>query len=251
MLVLTCGHKPSPLLSLLSSPSILFYFLPEKSPLRSISFSVITWKHNNLRMSAIMDSNKLYTLREIPGKGLGLIAAVKILRGTRIISEEPLITRPRSTDSKEQRGKFLAASVAKLDDGKRQVLFSLHNAFEDEETRELGIFRTNALPLGSGSSTGGIFVESSRINHSCIHNAQNTWNENLGKLTIHAMRDIDEGEEITIIYLSERRNRADRQRTPSESSASLAPASCAVSLRTNSALVIRGWMRSSAWTSHL
>ena len=107
----------------------------------------------------------------------------------------------------------MAASVAKLDDGKRQVLFSLHNAFEDEETRELGIFRTNALPLGSGSSTGGIFVESSRINHSCIHNAQNTWNENLGKLTIHAMRDIDEGEEITIIYLSERRNRADRQRT--------------------------------------
>lgn len=38
-----------------------------------------------------MGPNKLYTLQEIPGKGLGLVAAAKIVKGTRILSEDPLL----------------------------------------------------------------------------------------------------------------------------------------------------------------
>lgn len=155
-----------------------------------------------------MDTDKLYVLQEVTGKRLGLVAATKIAKGTRILSESPLLRVPRS---KSQLRRSVSKEVAGLSDDKQQAFFSLHNAFDDEETRELGIVRTNALPLGSDASTGGIFVEASRINHACIKNAQNTWNGDLQQLTIHAVRDIDEDEEITILYLGDRTNRAARQ----------------------------------------
>ncbi len=161
-------------------------------------------------MSA-MSTGKLYLLQEIRGKGLGVIAAAKISKGTRILSESALLRVPRSTDSKKQVGKALAKAISALNEDQRQAFLSLHNAFEDEATRELGIVRTNALPLGSNAATGGIFLEAARINHACIQNAQNTWNDDLQKLTIHAIRDIDKDEEITIIYLHDRENRAARQ----------------------------------------
>ena len=161
-------------------------------------------------MSA-MSTGKLYLLQEIRGKGLGVIAAAKISKGTRILSESALLRVPRSTDSKKQVGKALAKAISALNEDQRQAFLSLHNAFEDEATRELGIVRTNALPLGSNAATGGIFLEAARINHACIQNAQNTWNEDLQRLTIHAIRDIDKGEEITIMYLQERTNRSARQ----------------------------------------
>lgn len=163
---------------------------------------------------SITDSNKLYALQNVPGKGLGLVATTKIAGGTRILSEAPLFRVPRSTNSKQQLRESLSNIVAALSDDKRQAFFSLHNShsLEDEPTRELGIVRTNALPLGSDAATGGIFVEASRINHACLQNAQNTWNEGLQRLTIHAIRDIDQGEEITITYLRDSMNRAARQR---------------------------------------
>ncbi|KAL8415027.1 hypothetical protein RB594_006018 [Gaeumannomyces avenae] len=160
-----------------------------------------------------MDSSKLYALQEVPGKGLGLVATTKIAKGTRILSEAPLFRVPQSTISKKQVCDSLSKKVAALSDDKRQAFFSLRNSFEDEVTRELGITRTNALPIGSNAATGGIFLEASRINHACLQNAQNTWNEGLQQLTIHAIRDINQGEEITIMYIEDRANRAARQRT--------------------------------------
>ncbi|KAL8324301.1 hypothetical protein RB597_007846 [Gaeumannomyces tritici] len=159
-----------------------------------------------------MDSSKLYAPQEVPGKGLGLVATTKIAKSTRILSEAPLFRVPQSTISKKQVCDSLSKKVAALSDDKRQAFFSLRNSVKDEATRELGITRTNALPIGSDAATGGIFLEASRINHACLQNAQNTWNEGLQQLTIHAIRDINQGEEITIMYIEDRANRAARQR---------------------------------------
>jgi hypothetical protein len=171
-----------------------------------------------------MDTVKLYRIQAIPCKGQGLVAATKIAKGTRILSEEPLLTAPRHTDSMEKLHKSLVEKVAGLSDDQRQAFFSLHNAFVDEMAQELGIARTNALPLVSNASTrdvsavpslldqAGIFVDASRINHACIQNAHHAWNDDLGQLTVHAIRDIDEGEEITIMYLDVRRKRTFRRR---------------------------------------
>jgi hypothetical protein len=158
-------------------------------------------------------SDRLYTIQEIPGKGHGLIAATTIIKGTRILSESPLFRVPRGGNSKKQLRDSISKKIAALREEQRQAFFSLHNSFEDDEGPELGRVRTNALPLGSDATTGGIFLDSARINHSCNHNAQNTWNENLQKLTIHAIQDIAKGDEITIFYLTARRNRSARLRT--------------------------------------
>jgi hypothetical protein len=63
-----------------------------------------------------------------------------------------------------------------------------------------GLIQTNALPLGPGSSIGGIFPVISRINHDCCPNTQHTWNSSIKQETIHAIRDIKAGEEIIISY---------------------------------------------------
>lgn len=72
--------------------------------------------------------NPMYALRDVPGKGKGLVAIEKISKGTRILSEEPIIT------------------------------------------------------------------------------VQKNWNENIKRHTVHALRDIYKGEEITIYYLGVHKN---------------------------------------------
>ncbi|OKP09612.1 hypothetical protein PENSUB_5001, partial [Penicillium subrubescens] len=53
-----------------------------------------------------------------------------------------------------------------------------------------GIVKVNALPCGSGSYVGGVYPTVSRINHSCILNAHNSWNSSKEQETIHAIRPI-------------------------------------------------------------
>jgi hypothetical protein len=38
--------------------------------------------------------NPMYALQDVPGKGKGLVAIEKISKGTRILSEEPIIAVP-------------------------------------------------------------------------------------------------------------------------------------------------------------
>ena len=75
----------------------------------------------------------------------------------------------------------------------------------------LGIIRTNSLPVETDGDKGVIFLEACRINHACDNNAQKNWNENIKRHTVHALRDICKGEEITIYYLGVDKNREDRR----------------------------------------
>ncbi|MCJ1325601.1 hypothetical protein MMC10_002264 [Thelotrema lepadinum] len=154
-------------------------------------------------------SDSIYILQGIAGRGHGLVAAATIPKGTRILSEPPLFKVPRGGTSKDRIRELVSQAVAGLADEKRQEFFSLHNSFE-EDGPEFGRARTNALPLGSHAMEVGLFLRSSRINHSCVQNAQNTWNEDLHQITIHAICDIAKGEEITILYLTDHENRAAR-----------------------------------------
>ena len=43
---------------------------------------------------------------------------------------------------------------------------------------------------------------SHRPNHSCLPNAHHRWNENIGVVTVHVVKDIALGEEIVITYIS-------------------------------------------------
>ena len=63
--------------------------------------------------------------------------------------------------------------------------------------------------------TCGIFLQCSRFNHSCSPNARYSWNPEIKRLRIYALRDIARGEEILVSYLSSRNvygsTRAERQ----------------------------------------
>lgn len=71
----------------------------------------------------------------------------------------------------------------------------------------LGIWQTNALPLGptDGSGPGraaaaAIFLVGCRFNHSCVPNVSHCWEESLQVERFHAVIDIKAGTELCICY---------------------------------------------------
>ncbi|KAI1734551.1 hypothetical protein F4680DRAFT_437880 [Xylaria scruposa] len=139
----------------------------------------------------------LYEVMAIPGRGKGLVAKVDIPKGTQIICEKPLFTLRNSAPPSMHR--LIAEKLKLLPKDKQREFLSLHNNFPGRYAFA-GIMKTNALPCGPGSSVGGIYPTICLINHSCIPNAHNNWNEETQHETIHATRDILAGEEILISY---------------------------------------------------
>ncbi|KAF5637189.1 SET domain protein [Fusarium sp. NRRL 52700] len=153
--------------------------------------------------------NKIFILQDIPGKGKGLVATNKILKGTRILSEEPIIRVPDDAPDSPALRASISRQVDELTSDQRQAFLSMCNVYPgDTASQYLGIIRTNALPIDTG---GAIFIDACRINHACDNNAQKAWNDSIGRHTIHALRDIDKGEEITITYVGVLNNRRTRQ----------------------------------------
>jgi hypothetical protein len=160
-----------------------------------------------------MDISSMYALRDVPGKGKGLVAIENISKGTRILSELPVITTPeRQRDSKWLKA-HISQQIDSLDETQRQLFFSMYNRYPYENVVEqsFGILRTNSLPIKDNGIGGGIFLEACRINHACDNNAQKHWNPSIKPHTVHALRDIPAGEEITIYYLGLDSSRATRQ----------------------------------------
>jgi hypothetical protein len=156
-------------------------------------------------------TGNVYAIRPVPSRGQCLIATSKIHKGTRILLEAPLFKVPRDEPDLQAVNGHIIRALKSLDRDHQRAFFSLHNTYGRSHSPFLGIARTNVLPLGSKAREGGLFLEASRINHSCRNNAQNTWNANIGCLAIHALRHIEEGQEITISYLGRRIEHAERQ----------------------------------------
>jgi hypothetical protein len=163
-------------------------------------------------IEVVEPAGRPYAIRVIAGKGKGVIATMKINKGTRIMSEVPIFTVPRNNPDIDDVERIVIKEVEALDTDRQRAFLDLTNVHGHAHSQSLGIARTNVLPLGSNDPSGGLFLEASRINHSCRHNAQNTWNKTIGRLTIHALRDIEEGQEITISYLASTSEYTERQR---------------------------------------
>lgn len=93
----------------------------------------------------------------------------------------------------------LARKLKALSKVEQRQFLSLHNNFPGKYPFS-GIVKTNALPCGSGSHVGGVYPTACFINHSCLPNSHNNWNGDAEHETIHAIRPIKIGEEITISY---------------------------------------------------
>ncbi|KUI59135.1 SET domain-containing protein 5 [Cytospora mali] len=140
----------------------------------------------------------LFEVKDVPGKGKGLVARLNISKGTQVLCEKPLLT-VASGPPPNQLEPMLAAKLKALPRTKQREFLSLHNNFPGKFTFT-GIVRTNALPCGPGSIVGGVYPTICLINHNCLPNAHNSWDSNREHETIYAIRPIKAGEEITIAY---------------------------------------------------
>lgn len=155
------------------------------------------------------NTSALYAIKKSPGKGLVVFANGKIFKGTRIITEEPLFSI-----EKPFTGHKLVAEISRLSTEIQGSLMRLHDTRESAVPPVARIFRANAFGTGSTSS---IFLRATRINHSCVPNCHFSWNTNLNRLTVHAVKDIATGQEMTVSYGEVLRTREQRKEllTPS------------------------------------
>lgn len=142
-----------------------------------------------------------YTLQPIPGKGKGLIATQPISPGTLLISEPPLFTTDSLTNASTIE-RDLGKIVKSLPKESQRAFLSLHNNNPGAGEPFTNIVRSNGYPLGPTSDVGGIFPLVSRINHSCLPNAQHAFSTKLHRMLVHVVRPIAEGEEITLSYIT-------------------------------------------------
>lgn len=188
------------------------------------------------------DTTPMYEVRSAGVKGLGVFAKSLIPRGTRIFSERPLLALRQDQDaehifassrllSAKDRAKLMGLShyaskessiirwTQALKYTLKQTTFAILGrlgspggggaAFPgfglNGHVTVLSIFRSNSFNLGSGSIfRQALFSSIARINHSCVPNAQGSFHDEMGKFNIHATRDIDANEELTLNYLHER-----------------------------------------------
>ena len=148
----------------------------------------------------------------IQGKGFGVIATRDIHFGERILAEEPLTLQvawmPNPNSIKPEAPlvaeKSIAEHVGALPASQQRQFCSLSQAtaLYGAEKTLAGIAATNGIPFRShGQLVGGVFATASRFNHSCSSNMAYKWNEELGKLTVHATRPlIAANTELTFNY---------------------------------------------------
>jgi hypothetical protein len=117
--------------------------------------------------------------------------------GMRILAETPILKTMNAAPALLE--PMIARDLKSLTKENQRQFLSLHNNFPGKYPFS-GIMKTNALPCGSEAVVGAVYPTICFINHSCRANAHNSWNEFLEQETIHAIRDIEPGEEITISY---------------------------------------------------
>lgn len=144
----------------------------------------------------------VYTLKDIPGKGRGLVAARALSRGELILAEPPLLVQPPSYTNAT-----ILRALSTLSAAQQRDYFNLANAHKGVHPPPLGVFKTNALPCGdhdittgTAAGSGAVFVLGSRFNSSCDPNVNNYWDDGQKKITFWAVRDTAEGEELLISY---------------------------------------------------
>ncbi|KAL6711479.1 hypothetical protein ACN47E_004413 [Coniothyrium glycines] len=171
----------------------------------------------------IAPSNACYEVRAVKGKGYGCIAAQEIPKGTRILADDPLVAVPTADYFKcdiqkafdelspEQQQLYFTLHSGHGQDPKawpsgihpsvggrdRQRIEEQHDARTGQSATLVSIFQTNCMMMDKGAA---VFPNAARFNHSCNPNASFSWNPTIGKQTIHAMRKIMMGEEITLSY---------------------------------------------------
>ncbi|KAI0284005.1 hypothetical protein BGY98DRAFT_1093641 [Russula aff. rugulosa BPL654] len=164
------------------------------------------------------DLGPAYTVRDLPGRGKGMIAVRDIRRGELLIRERPLMVVPYSINTSPSQ--FIWELVQQLTPDQVASFHNLshvnlpENLSPDSEEflkeLQLAIFETNAVAAGSNV---GLFPRMARLNHGCsgAFNSVYSWREREGALVVHALKDIREGDELLTVYFGTRQTRDKRR----------------------------------------
>lgn len=154
-------------------------------------------------------------------KGLGVFATRSFNVGDRIIAETPMLRW--TTKNGQVSVVELERKLAKLSKEDQDLFWSLASipldgaatstqALAVGPTQSIRIWMANAYPTpesteceSEGAYSGALYRLISRINHACAPNCAHGWNERTQKMTIHAVRPIAPGDEITVTYLGSER----------------------------------------------
>lgn len=150
----------------------------------------------------------MYQVAAVPGSGLGLIAISVIRRGTLIFTESPLIHVPCPLAESQIMKDEVERKVNELTEDEQQAFFSLHRQNEGQGSRAFEIFTSNFQVMYAPErgmlrlpDSIGLFLVCARLNHSCSPSACVSWNTTLSQQVVHAVKDIQPGEQITTTYL--------------------------------------------------
>ena len=177
-----------------------------------------------------------YRLAAILGKGHGLLATRRIPRLTPILATHPvLLARTEMILSSQEREHYLRLALSQLPTSTQKSYYDLVRLYNIEDFAAQDVVRANSFEIGlpsrasittnastsattntndagnkhsvlhdDGSSTVmhlAIFPQAARLNHACSPNAMYYLDSDTLTHVVHATRDIEEGEEITVSYI--------------------------------------------------
>ena len=170
---------------------------------------VIQQAYNRLQIRPTIpnpSSDTYLRLDPVTDKGQGYFASRNITRGTCILEESPFLQiRRNGREVKPQHSAHINREVGGMVEANRVLFDGLSPPDGGNYLR----FKRNAFDLSeAGRPTfyvSGVFEHASFFNHSCVPNAHFTWNpdrgqDNQGRLTVYAIRDIAFGEEVLVNY---------------------------------------------------
>ncbi|QDS77097.1 hypothetical protein FKW77_000597 [Venturia effusa] len=160
------------------------------------------WENNNLKSA----DNVLFVTKDIPGRGKGLVAAIKISAQTQVLAETPILKLSVELDDETEieevvkafqhltvrnQEAFLSLSKFASDVYQSQPIWG---SLSDEHKQVIAAW-------GANNWNDMVFETGCRINHACVPNLATSWNERSGKQEWVARRDIEVGEELTGTYI--------------------------------------------------
>ncbi|KAI0076119.1 SET domain-containing protein [Panus rudis PR-1116 ss-1] len=140
-----------------------------------------------------------------------MVATRRINRAELIVAERPVYAARRSlscaADQSNANGVFYRAALEGLSEEARMAILQLHNAYPRASVDYVpGILNTNCLEIqvvekqDPAESYVGCFPTLSRVNHDCTPSAHYFFDFGRFEGQLRAMRNIEEGEEITMTY---------------------------------------------------
>lgn len=131
-----------------------------------------------------------YEVRQVDGKGYGVVATQRISRSSLIFQDKPLLTVQRGRSPSELRANIENA-FERLTEEDQQTYMALHDSGSPMDSKIVRIFNNNAF---QDEDTSQIYPLITRLNHSCLPNAM------VSARGVNAIKDIAPGEEIQICY---------------------------------------------------